>query len=282
MKPNEINLRDPFVLKENGKTYLYGTYGKNAWGGKALGIYVYVSKNMEDFVEKRVFSPSKDFWADENFWAPEVHRIDGKYYMFASFFKRGQPRRSHVLVSDAPDGAFTPLPEPLTPAELECLDATYFEENKNRYTVFCHEWKQCKDGEMLLAPLDGNLNLSSPPKLLFRASEAPWAQPFDGGNYVTDGPFLHRLKSGKLLMLWSSNGKNGYAMGFATADKIEGPWRQNPVPLVDCDGGHGMLFYDGDDLFLTYHRPNLPSGAERPCFVRVKETENGLELCEGQ
>lgn len=45
--------------------------------------------------------------------------------------------------------------------------------------------------------------------VLFRAIEAPWALPGDGGTYITDGPFVIEPKDSILLMLWSSTGSEG-------------------------------------------------------------------------
>ena len=39
---NDIHIRDPFILVEDGKYYLYGTRGKTCWG-PATGFDVYVS-----------------------------------------------------------------------------------------------------------------------------------------------------------------------------------------------------------------------------------------------
>lgn len=277
MRRNEVHIRDPFVLKESGKYYLYGTEGVNAWGGKALGFFVYVSEDLENFERKCVFTPSTTFWADEHYWAPEVHKIDEKFYMFASFHKEGCLRRSQILVCDKPDGTFLPLNEPLTPPDLQCLDATYFNDGKKQYTIFCHEWVQCQDGEMCLVEIDENFKICSPVQVLFHASEAPWTQSFDGNNYITDGPFIYRLKNGNLLMLWSSHSPTGYAMGMAVADKIQGPWKHIAKPLISSDGGHGMIFEDGDKLFLTYHMPNN-SPMERPFFVEIYEEDGILKL----
>lgn len=279
MKLNEINLRDPYILTENGVCYLYGTTGgSSSWSGKAQGFDVYVSEDGENFIKKPVFRPNPSFWSDENYWAPEVHKIGGKFFMFASFFRKGEHRKSHILVCDTPDGTFVPLPAPLTPENWDCLDATYFEEDGKKYTIFCHEWTQCKDGEMVLAELDENLSIKGQVRVLFRASQAPWTRGFDGGNFITDGPFLHRMKSGKLMMLFSSSGEHGYAMGMATADCIEGPWTHCKDPLISQDGGHGMLFQKDGKLFVTYHMPNHPSGAERPYFAEVIEEGDRLVL----
>ena len=166
MKLNEINLRDPYILTENGVCYLYGTTGgSSSWSGKAQGFDVYVSEDGENFIKKPVFRPNPSFWSDENYWAPEVHKIGGKFFMFASFFRKGEHRKSHILVCDTPDGTFVPLPAPLTPENWDCLDATYFEEDGKKYTIFCHEWTQCKDGEMVLAELDENLSIKAHHKI---------------------------------------------------------------------------------------------------------------------
>ena len=83
MLRNEINIRDPFVLVENGKYYLYGTRGAACWG-KADGFDVYVSEDLVHWEGPHVcFHNDGTFWADRNYWAPEVHPWQGKYYMFA-------------------------------------------------------------------------------------------------------------------------------------------------------------------------------------------------------
>lgn len=50
MKSNDINIRDPFVLCENGKYDLYGTRAKE-FGQWVGGYDVYISKNLTDWSE---------------------------------------------------------------------------------------------------------------------------------------------------------------------------------------------------------------------------------------
>ena len=80
MKLNEIWIRDPFVYEEDGKYYLYGTDGANCWGGR-YGFDVFTSDDMIEWEGPHpVFRPSEDFWAENSFWAPEMHKYNGKYY----------------------------------------------------------------------------------------------------------------------------------------------------------------------------------------------------------
>jgi len=174
---------------------------------------------------------------------------------------------------------------PVTPREWECLDGTLFvDAHGGPWMVFCHEWVQVGDGEICALRLSDDLaSASEEPRLLFRASEAPWAQPISSKGrhgYVTDGPWLHRLASGALILLWSSFGAGGYTIGQArsASGDISGPWQQLPEPLYAGDGGHCMVFraFDGG-LWLAFHRPNQ-SPHERPQFVLLRETASSLEI----
>jgi len=211
----------------------------------------------------------------------------GRYYLLASFAKDERQRGTQILVAEKPEGPYRPHSDgPVTPRDWECLDGTLFVDDAGTpWMVFCHEWVQVGDGEMCALPLTGDLRAAaSGPTLLFRASEAGWAKPFAAhgrtGNRVTDGPFLHRLAGGGLLMLWSTAGHAGYAMGYAVSESgnVLGPWRQSEAPIYGRDGGHGMLFRDFDGrLWLTLHQPNTTPN-ERPMWLEVAEIGDRLAL----
>ena len=48
-------------------------------------------------------------------------------------------------------------------------------------------------------------------------------------------------------------------------------------PLIDDDGGHGMIFKDNENIYLTFHSPNK-SLYERPKFVKIKDNGDCLEI----
>lgn len=276
LKRTDINIRDPFVLVHEGKYYLYGTRGPECWG-KGTGLDCYVSSDLENFEEPvEVFTPGKDFWADKNFWAPEVHKYCGAFYMFVSFKADGKCRGTQILKAEGPLGPFMPHSDgPVTPIDWECLDGTlYIEESDNSkpYMVFCHEWVQVVDGEICAVELSRDLKKAvGKPKLLFTASEAPWIKDIRNGNYVTDGPFIHRNDRGRITMLWSSFCEGGYALAIAhsKSNTIDGPWVQDPELLFSKNGGHGMLFKDlSGKLTVTLHSPNIDL-EERPVFFHI-------------
>ena len=85
MKKSDINIRDPFVLAENGKFYMYGTRAKD-FGTKVGGVDVYVSSDLEDWSEPyEVLDSQKHGLNRDVNWAPEVHKYKDRYYMFITF-----------------------------------------------------------------------------------------------------------------------------------------------------------------------------------------------------
>lgn len=284
MTNREINIRDPFVLPYEGRYYLYGTRGATCWG-KADGFDVYVGEDLEHWEGPiEIFHKPEGFWADRNYWAPEVHVYQGEFYLFASFKSESACRGTQILKSPSPLGPFTLHSDgPVTPGDWECLDGTfYLSPDGVPHMVFCHEWLQVHDGTICSMELTPDLKgAAGEPRILFHATDAAWVRDAEGpGNYVTDGPFLHRLADGTLLLLWSSFGEEGYTEALAVSDNgdITGNWRQQEELLFRKDGGHGMIFsgYDGH-LYLTLHTPN-ETLKERPAFYRLTEGNGTLRL----
>ncbi|MDP0499189.1 MAG: glycoside hydrolase family 43 protein [Verrucomicrobiota bacterium JB022] len=301
MKLSDLQIRDPFVLPlpARGEYLLYGTTDRNAWSGPGTGFDAYRSRDLQHWEGPiPAFRPPAGFWATTQFWAPEVHAYGGRYYMFATFKAPGRSRGTQVLVADDPAGPFEPLTDgPVTPDGWECLDATLWVEDGAPWMVYCHEWVQVGDGRMVAQRLSADLrHAEGEPLVLFQGSDGPWARPLPNVNlaevpgaeglkpgtplYITDGPFLHRTASGALLMLWSSVGEQGYAMGLARSrtGKITGPWEHDAQPLFAAQGGHGMIFQTlAGQLMLTLHQPNK-TPHERARFFVLREEGDALVL----
>ena len=290
MRTGEIQIRDPFVvpMKDGGLYYMFGTTDKNCWLPPGTGFDCYKSRDLEEWEGPiEAFRPPEGFWATKNFWAPEVHAFNGRFYMFATFKAERRYRGTQILVADSIEGPYKPLVDgPVTPHNWECLDGTFFVDDGGQpWIVFCHEWTQVHNGSICAMPLSMDLKAAAgKPVFLFDATEAAWVQPIkdwpeegDGGRhsmpaYVTDGPSFHRLENGTLAMLWSSMGGQGYAMGVALSEsgKVSGPWKQVDEPLWKKDGGHGMIFQTLEgQLMMAFHAPNTTPD-ERPLFVEIE------------
>ena len=268
-----IRIRDPFILPhpESGLYFLYAQV-HNRDGALPAGVEVYWSRDLKQWTgPEPVLTLSEGFWGPRTIWAPEVHLYRGRYYLFATMHP--DPARivdglrhkgTQVFVSDSPRGPFTPFANrPHTPAEWMSLDGTLYVEDGQPWMVFCREWGQVGDGTMECMKLRDDLSSAAgEPITLFRGSDASWSAPIgpERNAYVTDGPFLYRSVAGKLIMIWSTMGKEfTYKQGMAVSasGRVAGPWQQIEPPLIETDGGHGMLFrtFEGD-LLMAIHHPN--------------------------
>ena len=128
--------------------------------------------------------------------------------MFAFFKAEKQYRATQILTAENVFGPYLPLTgESITPTNWQCLDRTFFvDDGGEPWIVFCHEWVQIHIGSICAMRLNPDLTeAAGRPTFLINASESPWVKksgwPDEGSKYwfptyVTDGPFIHRLRRG--------------------------------------------------------------------------------------
>ena len=298
----DVRMRDVCILvDETTRTYyaVSSTFALPKEGYGRSAVRVYSSKDLIIWEGPHVvFQTPANFWGGVNIrsiWAPEMHAYKGKYYLFATFdtdslfpeqWRNWLPRvkrGSQVLVGDSPLGPFKAFQNHSTlPVDMMTLDGTLWIEEGVPYMVFCHEWVQIKDGTVEMSQLKDDLSETvGEPVRLFDGSDAPWGKKSPQyGCYVTDGPYLYRAKTGKLMMIWSSFGAHGYTTGVAVSasGKLRGPWTQQAEPLFADDGGHGMIFkrFDGQ-LMLVLHQPNK-GGSERARLFELEDTGETVRI----
>lgn len=295
---SHLRIHDPWIVAEE-QSETYWLFSKNdpaVTGDRRIGIMAYASSDLAHWQKPQVvFTLPEGSWADEGGWAPEVHRWKGRWYLFATFHneraalpakgQRPNYRRATLLAdADRIDGPYRLIHkgEPVTPAADMTLDGTLHVDAAGKpWMVYAHEWLQMGVGTMEAIPLRDDLSPAGQPRLLFRANEADWVvgqkQPAGDTGYVTDGPELFRTKTGTLLMLWSSWGRDGYVQAQARSKSgtLAGPWEQLG-PLIERDSGHGMLFraFDGR-LMLVLHRPFKRALAK---FYEMRDAGDRLEV----
>lgn len=274
-------LRDPFIVVENGVYYAYGT----GWH-----CYKNDSRNLQGpWVDLGKVASVADKARDGgSHWAPEVHKYGDAFYMFTTYYN---PITSHrgctILKSASPEGPFVEVTNGhITPADWDAIDGTlYIDPEGQPWMVFVHEWTCMPEniGSFAAAKLSADFtHFISEPIELFKAKDPVWAV---AG--VTDGCFLYTTREGELLMLWSNFDAHGYTLAIArsTNGRLDGEWIHDEEPFYsksmtgDYDGGHGMIFTDVDGhMYISFHSPNTPVGdrKETPVFLAIKEEDGRL------
>ena len=271
MKREDIRIRDPFILTdfENKCYYMYGTTDLPVYSDIVAGntFSVYKSYDLENFEGPIVIfdGSESDFYGECDYWAGEVYKYEGKYYLFGSVKGKNKIRATQIFVSDSPDGKFTPLSDNArTPTNWNCIDGTLWVENGRAYMIFCHGGEEAPQGD--ICALEFTKDLTTPvgePFKLFSAPDNAFVEviPARPDLYCVDGPFAY-TEDGKLKLLWSSFLDKKYHVFEATATSIHDKFTHLRGDF-NLDGGHAMLFtkLDGTRM-IAMHSPNTP-GKER-------------------
>jgi len=315
-KVENLQIRDPYILVDEGTYYMYGTrsFGKlDVFTSTDLGVWTELAP---------AFAGGDDFWGNAAgssevegklaaYWAPEVFQYKGAYYMFATFTKDEEAMNQQAVVilkSDSPAGPFTVWSEDtrgykgaVTPADHSCIDGTLYIENGVPYMIYVHQ-HQCKAegcndgmGSMAYVQLSADLKTTVGEYIeCFDASDLDWISTITGhAPTVTDGPEVYTAPDGQKYLLWSTHWDGDYcqiASKFDTlsASELFAAVVRNSTKIfpdtsagtdVEVDGGHGMIFTDlnGQDV-LVLHAPN--AGSERAKFFNVTASASSISVAE--
>ena len=292
LKREDIRIRDPFIVFEDGVYYMYATTGATTYS-------YYHSRDLENFEEGGVaFEIPEDFWAYKDVWAGEVHKYKGKFYLFVSLLGKNGLRGTQICVSDSPRGKFVPLvPRAVTPLDQSCIDGTLYVHDGKPYIFYSHDWpdnyveeKSAYVGELWAAELEEDLTaIKGEPWLVFGSDESliskatPHHITWEGKKsmrYGSDAPFLQKLTDGSLLLTWSPYLQNNYVVLSVISKNgdIKGPWTHLPEPLFDQNGGHAMFFRDGEGRnIICLHAPEK-NMLERAHLFEVAEIDGVMRI----
>ena len=277
-----IGIRDPFILEENGTYYLYGTVNFGRFEVyTSSDLYMWTRENPcfvgygDFFGNACVFSNVKG--KEESFWAPEVYAYNGAYYMLATFTQDTQTMNQQgtvMLKSDSPVGPFEVWSDgPITPAGHSCLDATLYFENGVPYIIYAHEWQcSCRNyngtGSVDYIQLSSDLKTTVGNSAEWLSADnltTFWEELFGTKpSKITDGPFVYTDLNGQKYLLWSTNiyvdGVNTYsqlATKFASIGRSVN-LKNDTITLLSNGGGHGMIFTDpnGQETLIMHDATN--------------------------
>ncbi len=242
----EQDFPDPDILKVGDTYYAYATQRP----GPNQNVQIATSKDLKTWepLEKDPL-PELPAWATTGrTWAPDVSKAGNGYVMYFSAHSVNPDLQCiGVARGTSPAGPFTNVgSKPLVcPADAGgAIDpASFVDADGTRYLLWKNDGNCCgKDTWLHLQKTspDG-LTLAGPPVRLVKQDQA-WE-----GNLV-EAPTLVREGS-TYALLYSANAYSGdkYATGYATADKITGPYRKAPQPLLSTSGT-GIIGPGGQDV----------------------------------
>ncbi|SMO77114.1 Beta-xylosidase, GH43 family [Fodinibius sediminis] len=190
-------------------------------------------------------------------WAPELHYIDGKWYLY---FAAGGAEdvwaiRMYVLENDSENpltGHWEEKGQTRTRWETFSLDATTFEHRDTRYMVWAQHPPEMEGNTALyIAEMDTPWSIVQPQVELSRPDYDWEKQLFK----VNEGAAVIK-KDGRIFMTYSASGTNHhYAMGLLSADADAdlldpASWKKSPEPVFSSSDENG-IYGPGHNSFTT-------------------------------
>ena len=250
------NFPDPFLLKDGATYHAYATNGA---GGN---VPYAVSRDLVNWEVRGDAFPVLPAWVQPGLtWAPEVARLRGQYVLYFTARDRKSDRQCiGVAVAKSAAGPFQGVgtgPLVCQVSEGGSIDASPFVDTDGKaYLLWKNDGNCCNLATSLyLQPLspDG-LKLTGKATSLF-SNFALWE-----GN-VIEAPTLHK-QGGVYYLLYSGGPFDSdlYAVGYATAQKVTGPYRrasENPILVSKGEvagPGHQAVITDAaGQTWLAYH-----------------------------
>jgi len=204
-----------------------------------------------------------------NIWAPELHRIDGVWYIHfaAGDVAKRFSIRMYVLSNSAADpttGTWQEEGQITTHLDSFSLDATTFEHRGKRYLVWAQQdAERSYNSALWMAEMDSPVSISEP---VIRLSE-PLLDWEIQGYKVNEGAAV-LVRHGRVFMTYSASATDDrYAMGLLWADAdadLMNPenWHKSAEPVFTTNPGLGrygpghnsfVLAEDGKTDLMIYH-----------------------------
>ena len=278
---------DPWCIYKDGYYYYTNTTRDSLiiWKTKNLG-------ELKLAQRKDIWVPPKGTAYSHEIWAPELHFINGKWYMyFAADDGNNNHHRLYVLENNSPDplkGTWTFKGKINEAADKWAIDPSVFEHKGKLYLIWAG-WEGDVNGQqnIYIAQMKNPWTLTGK-RALISSPEYDWEKYGDLHDAVNpphvnvnEGPEI--LKHGnKLFLIYSASGcwTDFYALGMLTASANSNlldprSWKKSPKPVFkayDINGvygpGHCSFFKspDGKEDWILYHanaKPGMGCGGGR-------------------
>lgn len=189
-------------------------------------------------------------------WAPEMHAIDGKWYVY---FAAGDVEdvwhiRPYVLENASADpmaGAWIEKGRIATAWDAFSLDATTFTYRGKRYLAWAQNIPPERGTVLCLAEMDTLWSLTGP-QVIISHPEYDWERI---GHHVNEGPAA-LIRNGRIFLSYSASATDAnYCMGLLTAaedaDLLDpASWQKSPEPVF-CSSTETSQFGPGHNSFTT-------------------------------
>ncbi|MCC2977842.1 glycoside hydrolase family 43 protein [Sphingomonas sp. PL-96] len=243
---------DPWIVREGDTFYYMATLGDR--------LAIRATRDLARLAEAKetvVWRPQASGPNAQSIWAPELHRIDGKWYIYYTAAAAGHDDDAHrgvfVLENAATDplkGAWVDRGRVAT--ARPGIDGTTFEHRGKRYFVYSPYVGS--ESDLAIVAMANPWTVTGPETILARPDRA-WER--QGGRQILEGPAFLKGPKGALFLSYSGSAcwSDGYAVGLlrarADADPMKAAsWKKAATPILKTTPSAGV-FAPGHNGFFT-------------------------------
>ena len=279
-KPWILQRADPYVYKHTDGTY-YFTASIPAYDGIVLR-HSDTLAGLKDAEEVRVWQKHDKGIMSEHIWAPELHYLDGKWYIY---YAGGDiddvwAIRPYILECADQDpmtgnwvekGKMTRAEEDEFSFEAFSLDGTVFENRGKHYYIWAEKVGVGKQiSNLYIAEMENPCKLKTV-QVLLTTPDYDWERI---GFWVNEGPAVIR-HDGKIYMTYSASETGAaYCIGMLSisedADLLDpAMWKKERYPVLETNAEKG-IYGPGHNSFTEDEQGN-------PIMVYHARTEEKIE-----
>ncbi len=277
---------DPWVAQKDGFYYFMATTGNNVTIRKTAKM-----SELGSAVSYIVWTPPANSSNSNNIWAPELHYLDGKWYIYYTAGPSNQSccggQRSWVLENASADpttSTWTDKGNIAVPTQdFWSIDMTVLDLNGKRYALWSGQEANSDQQNIYIAAMSNPWTLTGPRTMLSKP-ELSWE--LNGSPKVNEGPEILQ-HNGKTFLIYSAShcSTDDYALGqltlTGTDPLVASAWTKSPTPVFVKNPanhaygpGHNGFFIskDGSQDWLVYHaNSNAGEGCGNPRNPRMQQ-----------
>lgn len=252
---------DPWFYEQGGKFYHCYSVGN--------GVGVKASDSLAELWEapgKTVYSAPEGTDYSYDYWAPELHFIDGRWYIYVCADDgENANHRMYVLSCDTPDGDYVMEGKIADSTDRWAIDGTVLKYEGELWFIWSG-WEGETDGgqNLYIAHMSSPTSIDSE-RVLISAPEYGWEK---NGMPVNEGPAV-LYHGDKVFLFYSASGSwtDDYCLGMLTLTGNPGSkngWVKTPLPVMKkaetaFGPGHCSFVSSGGCDYVVYHG-NTESG----------------------
>ncbi|MBQ1551950.1 MAG: glycoside hydrolase family 43 protein [Clostridia bacterium] len=263
---------DPWFYEHDG-TY-YWCYSL----GNGVGV-----KSAETLAElyaspgKRVYTAPGGTAYSSNYWAPELHYIDGRWYIYvAADDGANENHRMYVLSCDTPDGEFVMEGKICDSSDKWAIDGTVLRYKGELWFIWSG-WEDDSDGKqnIFIAHMSDPTHIDSD-HVRISSPVFGWER---RGMPINEGPeILYHGDSVFLVYSASGSWTDDYCLGMLTLTGDPGcapGWVKNPIPVFSKTDtaygpGHCSFITFGGAEYIVYHANEVSGTGWNGRSIRIQ------------